>query len=87
MSKKSTFLKSAGLAITTIAIMSSTEALAKSSKMEKCYGVVKAGKNDCSSAKKGEHSCAGGAAKDGDTNEWILLPTGTCDRLVNGLKR
>lgn len=84
MSKKSKFLKSATLAIAGVAIMSSTQAIAKSNKMEKCYGVVKAGKNDCSSAKKGEHSCAGGASIDGDKNEWILLPKGTCDRIVNG---
>ena len=65
MSKKSQFLKSATLAIASIAIMSSS-ALAKDVKMEKCYGVVKAGKNDCSSAKKGGHSCAGAAAANGE---------------------
>ncbi len=32
---------------------------------EKCYGVVKAGKNDCRTA---AHSCAGQAAKDGDSH-------------------
>ncbi len=83
MSKKSKFAKSATLAIASIAILSS-QALAKEEKMEKCYGVVKAGKNDCSSAKKGGHSCAGAAKSDGDKGEWILLPEGTCDRLVNG---
>ena len=50
---------------------------------EKCYGVVKAGKNDCAN-KAGTHSCAGQAATDGDTGEWIYLPTGVCERLVNG---
>lgn len=49
--------------------------------MEKCYGVVKAGKNDCGTA---NHSCAGQAATDGDANEWVYLPKGTCDKLVNG---
>jgi len=83
MSTKSQFLKSATLAIASIAIMSSS-ALAKDAKMEKCYGVVKAAKNDCSSAKKGGHSCAGASTVDGDKSEWVLLPEGTCDRLVNG---
>ncbi|HLD77046.1 MAG TPA: DUF2282 domain-containing protein [Rickettsiales bacterium] len=83
MSNKSKFLKSAALAIAGIAIMSSNGAMAKDT-MEKCYGVVKAGKNDCSSAKKGGHSCAGAATVSGDKTEWVLLPTGTCDRLVNG---
>lgn len=84
MTKKSKFLKSATLAIATLTIASTSQALAGSPKMEKCYGVVKAGKNDCGSAKKGAHSCAGGATIDGDKNEWIFLPKGTCDRLVNG---
>ncbi|MFT6259225.1 MAG: putative membrane protein [Rickettsiales bacterium] len=88
MSKKSKFLKSATLAIAGLAVMSSTSAMAKKSpKMEKCYGVVKSGQNDCSSAKKGAHSCAGGAKINGDKNEWIYLPEGACDRLVGGSEK
>ena len=49
--------------------------------LEKCYGVVKAGKNDCAGP---GHTCQGQAASDGDANEFILVPNGTCDRLVNG---
>ena len=49
--------------------------------MEKCYGVVKAKMNDCGTA---SHSCAGQAGSDGDKNEWVFLPKGTCDKLVNG---
>jgi uncharacterized membrane protein len=48
---------------------------------EKCYGVAKAGKNDCAGAK---HACAGQGAKDKDANEWVKLPKGTCERLVGG---
>lgn len=84
MSNKSNFLKSAAVALTGAAILTSAPALAKSHKMEKCYGVVKAGKNDCSSSKKGGHSCAGAASMDSDKTEWILVPKGTCDRLTNG---
>lgn len=50
---------------------------------EKCYGIVKAGLNDCAAA-DGTHSCAGYAKKDGDMKEWVLLPKGTCERLVDG---
>ena len=35
----------------------------------KCYGVAKAGKNDCGN-KSGTHSCAGLAKKDYDKGEW-----------------
>ena len=52
---------------------------------EKCYGVAKAGHNDCAS-KDGSHSCAGMAKKDADPNEWVLVPEGLCDKLVGGVK-
>lgn len=50
---------------------------------EKCYGVVKAGKNDCGSKTNG-HSCAGQAKVDGDPNEWVYVPEGLCAKLANG---
>jgi uncharacterized membrane protein len=49
--------------------------------MEKCYGVVKAGKNDCASA---THTCAGLAKADSGSKEFVMLPKGTCARLVGG---
>jgi uncharacterized membrane protein len=48
---------------------------------EKCFGIAKAGKNDCAGAK---HACAGQGTKAADSNEWVKLPKGTCDRLVGG---
>ena len=52
-------------------------------KPEKCYGVVKAGQNDCGNA-AGTHSCAGQSTVDGDGGEWVFLPKGTCEKLVGG---
>lgn len=49
--------------------------------MEKCTGIAKAGKNDCGTSK---HSCAGQAVKNGDAEEWVYVPTGTCERIVGG---
>jgi uncharacterized membrane protein len=49
---------------------------------EKCYGIVKAGKNDCA-APDGSHSCAGYAKKDADGKEWVLMPKGTCERIID----
>ena len=46
---------------------------------EKCYGIAKAGQNDCASA-NGSHSCAGQAKKDNDPNEWKYVPKGTCEK-------
>lgn len=54
---------------------------AKKPATEKCYGVAKAAKNDCAGA---AHSCQGQSKKDGDAKEWINVPKGTCERLVNG---
>ena len=50
---------------------------------EKCYGIVKAGKNDCGDA-HGKHSCMGQASKDADGGDWIALPKGACDRITGG---
>ncbi len=50
---------------------------------EKCYGVVKAGANDCGNA-QGTHSCAGHAAADADGGEWVFVPKGLCDKLSGG---
>ena len=51
---------------------------------EKCYGVSKAGQNDCASA-NGSHSCAGQAKADNDTNEWKFVAKGTCEQMGGGL--
>lgn len=52
-------------------------------KMEKCYGIAKAGMNDCANV-TGTHQCAGYSMKDNDPAEWIMVPEGTCDRIVGG---
>jgi uncharacterized membrane protein len=54
---------------------------AKAGATEKCYGIAKAGKNDCAGA---AHSCQGQGKKDGDAKEWVKLPKGTCERLIGG---
>ncbi len=48
---------------------------------EKCYGIAKAGLNDCQTA---THSCAGTATKDMDGASWIYVPAGTCDKIAGG---
>jgi uncharacterized membrane protein len=50
---------------------------------EKCYGVAKAGQNDCANI-GGTHSCAGQAKADNDPAEWKYVAKGTCKQL-NGL--
>ncbi len=81
MSLKQNFI--ASLVIGSAALATISLAEAKEEKMEKCYGIVKAGKNDCADSKQ-THSCAGEAKVNGGEHEWILLPKGTCERIVNG---
>lgn len=54
---------------------------ADESSAEKCYGIVKAGKNDCQT---NAHACAGQASKDGQGDSWVYVPKGTCDKIVGG---
>jgi len=45
---------------------------------EKCYGVAKAGKNDCAA---NGHSCAGQSKVDNDPTEWKYVPKGECEKM------
>ena len=45
---------------------------------DKCYGIAKAGQNDCGTAR---HSCAGKASKDNAPDEWKYVAKGTCQEL------
>jgi uncharacterized membrane protein len=48
------------------------------SNSEKCYGVAKAGQNDCGTAK---HACAGLGKADNEASEWKYVANGTCEQL------
>ena len=49
--------------------------------MEKCYGVAKAGKNDCQTA---TNSCAGTVTQPMQGDAWIYVPTGVCGKITIG---
>jgi uncharacterized membrane protein len=55
---------------------------APSFKAEKCYGIAKAGKNDCAST--GNNSCGGSSKVNADPKAWVYVPAGYCDRIVGG---
>jgi len=59
---------------------SSAVMAAEPAKTEKCFGVSKAGQNDCAT-KSGSHSCAGQAKKDNDPAEWKKVPAGSCEKM------
>ena len=60
----------------------SSVAVAGKPGMEKCTGVAAAGKNDCGTSL---HACAGQSKADGDKEEWVYVPTGTCEKLAGGV--
>ena len=68
-------------AVGTLVSLGVAQAMGAKEGMEKCYGVAKAGKNDCAA---NGHSCAAQAKADGDKNEWIAVPKGTCEKIVGG---
>ena len=64
------------------ALSAQKPAPAPSFKAEKCYGIAKAGKNDCAST--GNNSCAGLSKANADPRAWLYVPAGYCERIVNG---
>ncbi|MFZ6742174.1 DUF2282 domain-containing protein [Undibacterium sp. JH2W] len=54
-------------------------------KTEKCFGISKAGQNDCAT-KSGSHSCAGQSKKDNDPSEWKKVPAGSCEKMGGKLE-
>lgn len=71
------------LILATVANLFATGAIAHDSPpppdagSEHCYGIAKAGRNACATAK---HSCAGVASKDNAPDEWIDVAKGTCKK-------
>lgn len=57
------------------------QASAAEMEMEKCYGVAKAGHNDCQTASS---SCAGTSKMDGEKHAFISVPKGTCEKIAGG---
>ena len=75
MTKRSLAALAAVLALMAAAMTTAAAAQGQ----EKCYGVAKAGQNDCGTAK---HACAGeGAKTDNDPGEWKYVAKGTCQAM------
>jgi uncharacterized membrane protein len=77
MKSKNVVVGTAVASLLALGTLSAAQAAEKSA--EKCYGVVKAGKNDCQT---NTSACAGTATKDSQKDAWIYLPKGTCEKIV-----
>ena len=67
----------------TLATLALAAASATAAEKEKCFGIAKAGQNDCANL-SGTHSCAGQSKVDFDKVEWKFVAKGTC-KTQNGL--
>jgi uncharacterized membrane protein len=74
----------AAVAASPFLLLAQKPAPAPSFKAEKCYGIAKAGKNDCAST--GNNSCGGTSKVNADPKAWIYVPEGYCERIVGGSK-
>jgi uncharacterized membrane protein len=79
---KQVFIQSALASILAFGAISAAQAgpVAPDATKDKCFGVAKAGANDCASA-SGSHSCAGTAKKDNDAGDWKYVTKGTCESM------
>ncbi|MDT8990405.1 DUF2282 domain-containing protein [Curvibacter sp. APW13] len=60
--------------------LSLTAVPATAQEKEKCYGIAKAGQNDCANL-SGTHSCAGQSKVDMSKEDWKYVAKGTCKDL------
>ena len=67
---------SALASVLALGLVSGTQAADDKAK-EKCYGIAKAGQNDCANL-AGTHSCAGQSKVSDDVGEWKYVAKGTC---------
>lgn len=80
MKKSDLAIRAAVASLVSIGIVAASQsAFAAKGDQEKCYGVVKAGKNDCAAA---ANACAGQVKTDGAKDAWVYLPKGTCEKIV-----
>ena len=81
--KNSHILSAAMGSLLMLGLASSNAYAADKPKMEKCFGIAKAGMNDCSS-NKSAHSCAGQATRNNDPKDFVAVPKGTCNKIAGG---
>jgi uncharacterized membrane protein len=79
--------KHAIIAAAAVSVMSLTmfSAPVAAADKEKCYGLAKAGQNDCAST-TGVHSCAGQSKVDKSPDEWKYVAKGSCEKEGGKLK-
>jgi len=78
MSSNDKILHAAFAGLLAIGLAQSAGAQDTQGDKEKCYGIAKAGQNDCGTA---QHTCAGKAKKDNMPEEWKYVAKVTCEKI------
>lgn len=65
------------------ATQAAAQDMAPKGDQEACYGVAKAGQNDCGTS---THGCSAAARTDNDPNEWKYVAKGSCTKLGGALE-
>ena len=79
MKRSDTVIVSAIAGVLALAAVNAVQAKDQPAATEKCYGISKAGKNDCATATS---ACQGTSKKDADKSAWLGVPKGTCEKIV-----
>ncbi|MCB2019512.1 MAG: DUF2282 domain-containing protein [Rhizobacter sp.] len=79
MDKQQLIVSSAFASVLALGLLNTASAADAVGK-EKCYGIAKAGQNDCANL-SGTHSCAGQAKADKSPDDWKYVAKGTCQKL------
>ena len=61
-------------------------AAAQAKAKEKCYGIAKAGQNDCANL-SGSHTCAGQSKAEMAADEWRYVAAGTCKEMKGNTEK
>ncbi|QJR16303.1 DUF2282 domain-containing protein [Usitatibacter palustris] len=81
MTMKKTVIQSAVAGVLALAMthgVAQTQQSQGGKEREKCYGIAKAGQNDCGTS---SHTCAGKAKKDNSPDDWKYVAKGTCEKV------
>jgi len=75
------FIASSALAsVLALGLLSGAQAQERAGEKEKCFGISKAGQNDCANT-AGTHSCAGQSKVDLSVDDWKFVAKGTCAKM------
>lgn len=83
MNRSVNMIAAAVVALTAAGLVTTETSVAadKKTEMEKCFGIAKAGRNDCATSSS---SCAGTSTKDAQKDAYIAIPKGTCSKIAGG---